>query len=70
LATYLLHKFGKKKTNNNRDLDAYNKKHLYMYICKDGSPSTKSTRHVEANVNTQRKTKTKTIKIVVMKWKT
>jgi hypothetical protein len=67
LATYLLHKFGKKKTNNNRDLDAYYKKNLYMYICKDGNPSTKSTRHVEANVNTQRKTKT--IKIVVMKWK-
>jgi hypothetical protein len=26
------------------------KKNLYMYICKDGNPSTKSTRHVEANV--------------------
>jgi hypothetical protein len=27
---------------------------LYIYINKDGNPSTKSTRHVEANVNTQK----------------
>jgi hypothetical protein len=26
---------------------------LYIYINKDGIPSTKSTRHVEANVNTR-----------------
>jgi len=38
------------------------------YINKVGNPSTKSIRHVNANVNTQRKTKT--IKIVIMKWKT
>jgi hypothetical protein len=25
---------------------------IYIYINKDGNPSTKSTRHVEANVNT------------------
>jgi len=25
---------------------------LYIYINKDGNPSTKSTRHVDANVNT------------------
>jgi hypothetical protein len=25
------------------------------YVSKDGNPSTKSTRHVEANVNTQKK---------------
>ncbi len=25
---------------------------LYIYMNKDGNPSTKSTRHVEANVNT------------------
>jgi hypothetical protein len=25
---------------------------LYIYINKDGNPSTKSTRHVETNVNT------------------
>jgi hypothetical protein len=41
---------------------------LYKYKNKDGNPSTKNTRHVEANVNTQKETKT--IKIVVMKWKT
>jgi hypothetical protein len=29
-------------------------KTLYIYINKDGNPSTKSTRHVEANVNTQK----------------
>jgi len=27
---------------------------LYIYIYKDGNPSTKSTRHVEANINTQK----------------
>jgi hypothetical protein len=27
---------------------------LHIYINKDGNPSTKSTRHVEANVNTQK----------------
>jgi hypothetical protein len=27
---------------------------LYIYINKDGNPSTKSTRHVEENVNTQK----------------
>jgi hypothetical protein len=37
---------------------------IYISINKDGNPSTKSTRHVEANVNTR---KTKTIKMVVMK---
>jgi hypothetical protein len=26
-----------------------------MYIYKDGNPSTKNTRHVEANVNTKKK---------------
>jgi hypothetical protein len=26
-----------------------------MYINKDGNPSTKSTRHVDANVNTQKR---------------
>jgi hypothetical protein len=26
---------------------------VYIYINKDGNPSTKSTRHVETNVNTQ-----------------
>jgi len=25
---------------------------MYMYINKDGNPSTKNTRHVEVNVNT------------------
>ncbi len=30
-------------------------KTLYMYIYKDGNPSTKNTRHVEANVNTKKK---------------
>ncbi len=28
------------------------RKTLYVYIIKDGNPSTKSTRHVKANVNT------------------
>jgi hypothetical protein len=28
------------------------KKNLYIYINKDGNPSTKSTRHVDTNVNT------------------
>ncbi len=28
--------------------------YIYIYINKDGNPSTKSTRHVEANVNTQK----------------
>ncbi len=28
---------------------------MYIYINKDGNPSTKNTRHVEANVNTQKK---------------
>jgi hypothetical protein len=41
---------------------------VYIYINKDGNPFTKSTRHVNANVTHERKTKT--IKIVVMKWKT
>jgi hypothetical protein len=27
---------------------------MYIYINKDGNPSTKNTRHVEANVNTQK----------------
>jgi hypothetical protein len=27
---------------------------MYIYINKDGNPSTKSTRHVEANVNTRK----------------
>ncbi len=27
---------------------------VYIYINKDGNPSTKSTRHVKANVNTQK----------------
>jgi hypothetical protein len=27
------------------------KPYVYIYINKDGNPSTKSTRHVEANVN-------------------
>jgi hypothetical protein len=27
---------------------------MYIYINKDGNPFTKSTRHVEANVNTQK----------------
>jgi hypothetical protein len=26
--------------------------YIYIYINKDGNPSTKSTRHVDANVNT------------------
>jgi hypothetical protein len=26
--------------------------YIYIYINKDGNPSTKSTRHVEANINT------------------
>jgi hypothetical protein len=34
---------------------------LYIYIKKDGNPSTISTRHVKANVNTHER-KTKTIK--------
>jgi hypothetical protein len=29
-------------------------KTIYIYINKDGNPSTKITRHVEANVNTQK----------------
>ncbi len=33
------------------------KNHVYIYINKDGNPSTKSTRHVEANLNTQGKLK-------------
>jgi hypothetical protein len=32
-------------------------KTLYMYIDKDGNPSTKSTRHVKANVNTCKENK-------------
>jgi hypothetical protein len=28
--------------------------HVYIYIYKDGNPSTKNTRHVEASVNTQK----------------
>jgi hypothetical protein len=28
--------------------------YIYIYINKDGNPSTKSTRHVEANVNTRK----------------
>ncbi len=28
---------------------------MCIYINKDGSPSTKNTRHVEANVNTRKK---------------
>ncbi len=31
------------------------KKNLYIYINKDGNPSTKSTRHVDTNVNTWKK---------------
>jgi hypothetical protein len=27
-------------------------RNLYIYINKDGNPSTKSTRHLDANVNT------------------
>jgi hypothetical protein len=27
---------------------------MYIYIYKDGNPSTKSSRHVKANVNTQK----------------
>ncbi len=27
---------------------------LHIYINKDGNPSTKSTKHVDANVNTQK----------------
>jgi hypothetical protein len=46
-----------------------NREDLYIYINKDRNPFTKNTRHVDANVN-RRKEKTKTIKIVVMKWKT
>jgi hypothetical protein len=30
------------------------KKKTYIYINKDGNPSTKSTRHVDANVNTRK----------------
>jgi hypothetical protein len=30
-------------------------KPVYIYINKDGNPSTKSTRHVDANVDTQKK---------------
>ncbi len=40
-------------------------KTLYIYINKDGNQSTKSRRHVKAH-----KRKTKTIKTIVMKWKT
>jgi len=29
-------------------------KTMYMYINKDGNPSTRSIRHVEANVNTRK----------------
>jgi hypothetical protein len=39
-----------------------------IYITKDGNPFTISTRHVKANINTREKTKT--IKTVVMKYKT
>jgi hypothetical protein len=28
--------------------------YIYIYIYKDGNPYTKGTRHVQANVNTQR----------------
>jgi len=28
--------------------------YIYIYINKDGNPSTKNTRHVEANVNTRK----------------
>jgi len=31
------------------------KRKTYIYINKDGNPSTKSTRHVDANVNKQKK---------------
>jgi hypothetical protein len=41
---------------------------VYIYINKDGNPSTKSTRYLEANVNISKKTKI--IKTIVMKWKT
>jgi hypothetical protein len=30
------------------------KKDLYIYINKDGNPSTKTTRHVDANVNARK----------------
>jgi hypothetical protein len=33
----------------------FGKKDLYIYINKDRNPSTKSTRHVDANVNTRKK---------------
>jgi hypothetical protein len=32
-----------------------NREKPYTYINKDGNPSTKSTRHVEANVNIRKK---------------
>jgi hypothetical protein len=41
-------------------------KTLYVYINKDGNPSTISIRHVEANV-IAREWKTKTIKTIIMK---
>jgi hypothetical protein len=41
--------------------------YIYIYINKDGKPSTKCTQHVDANVNTWKEIKT--IKTVVMKWK-
>jgi hypothetical protein len=40
---------------------------LYIYINKDENPPMKSTRHVEANVNTQKENKN--IKTIIMKWK-
>jgi hypothetical protein len=43
------------------------KRPIYIYINKDGNPSTKSTRHVDANVNTRKETMT--IKTIVMKWR-
>jgi hypothetical protein len=41
---------------------------VYIYIYKDGNPSTISTRHVKANVNTREENQK--IKTVVMKKKT
>jgi hypothetical protein len=42
-----------KKLNCSNPVDM--RKYIYpVYINKDGNPSTKSTRHVEANANTQK----------------
>jgi hypothetical protein len=38
---------------------------IYIYICKDGNSFTKSTRHVEANINTLKENQDKDAKAFI-----